>query len=185
MQRKRVFISSVQVMLFADRLEVSNPGSLPYELTIDKLYIPHRSIPANPLIAETMYLRGTIERMGTGTEELANLCIGKGLRRPDFIQEGDFRSILYRSAFELAESREKDSESSEKSSEKDSESSEKSSEKIVSMMRSNPTITIEELSVLLSKTTRAIEKNLTKLKAKGLIERVGPDKGGHWKVLKE
>jgi predicted HTH transcriptional regulator len=96
MQKRRVFISSVQVMLFVDRLEVTNPGSLPYELTIDKLYTAHRSIPANPLIAEAMYLSGTIERMGTGTEEIANLCIEKRLKKPEFIQENDFRSILYR-----------------------------------------------------------------------------------------
>jgi len=44
------------MMLFADRLEVANPGFLPYELTIDKLYTAHRSIPANPLIAKAMYI---------------------------------------------------------------------------------------------------------------------------------
>jgi hypothetical protein len=69
---------SVQVMLFADRVEVSNPGSLPYGLTIEQLYSIHNSIPANPLLAESMYLRGTIERMGTGTEDMTNLCIEKG-----------------------------------------------------------------------------------------------------------
>ena len=34
------------------------------------LYTTHRSMPANPLLAETMYLYGTIERMGTGTKEM-------------------------------------------------------------------------------------------------------------------
>jgi ATP-dependent DNA helicase RecG len=63
-------------------------------------------------------------------------------------------------------------------------SSEKSSEKIMNIMKDNPLVTIEELSVLLNKTTRTIEKNLYKLKALGLIVREGPDKGGHWKVLK-
>ena len=92
--------ASIQVMLFADRLEVANPGSLPCELTIEKLYTAHRSIPANPLIAEAMYLRGIIERMGTGTEELSSLCVRKGLKRPDFIQESDFRTILYRPGWE-------------------------------------------------------------------------------------
>jgi len=81
---------SVQVMLFADRLEITNPGRLPYELPIEKLYTAHRSIPANPLIAETMYLNGTIERMGTGTEEMTKLCLEKGLEKPEFIQELDF-----------------------------------------------------------------------------------------------
>ena len=29
---------------------------------------------------------------------------------------------------------------------------------------------------------KAIEKHIAKLKAEGIIERVGPDKGGSWKV---
>jgi len=31
-------------------------------------------------------------------------------------------------------------------------------------------------------TERAIEKQLAKLKEKEIIDRVGPDKGGHWKI---
>jgi len=87
---------SVQVMLFADRLEVANPGRLPATLPIDKLYEPHRSMPANPLMAESMYLRGTIERMGTGTLDMMEKCIDKGLKEPVFIQENDFMTVIYR-----------------------------------------------------------------------------------------
>ena len=58
---------SVQVMLFADRLEVWNPGRLPPPLTIEKLRVPHESIPGNPLLARAMYLVKYIEQMGTGT----------------------------------------------------------------------------------------------------------------------
>lgn len=47
---------SVQVMLFADRLEVWNPGALPPMLTLQQLREPHGSIPANPLLAEPLYL---------------------------------------------------------------------------------------------------------------------------------
>ena len=43
--------ASVQVMLFADRLEVWNPGTLPPPLTLRKLRIPHQSVPGNPLLA--------------------------------------------------------------------------------------------------------------------------------------
>jgi ATP-dependent DNA helicase RecG len=87
---------SVQVMLFADRLEVANPGHLPYGLTIEQLYVTHNSIPNNPLLAEPMYLRGTIERMGTGTEDMAERCIAQGLKKPDYNQSGDFRVVLFR-----------------------------------------------------------------------------------------
>ena len=56
--------ASVQVMLFADRLEVWNPGGLPPNLSLQSLRQPHGSYPANPLIAEPLYLAKYIERMG-------------------------------------------------------------------------------------------------------------------------
>jgi predicted HTH transcriptional regulator len=62
---------SVQVMLFCDRLEVWNPGELPPSLTVEKLRHPHGSIPKNPLLAEPLYLTKYIERMGTGTGDIA------------------------------------------------------------------------------------------------------------------
>jgi ATP-dependent DNA helicase RecG len=59
----------------------------------------HRSIPANPLLARPMYLFGSIEQVGTGTEMIVEKCVEKGLRKPEFVQEEDFNTILYR--FEL------------------------------------------------------------------------------------
>ncbi len=43
---------SVQVMLFSDRLEITNPGELPHSLTLESLRHPHNSVPRNPLIAD-------------------------------------------------------------------------------------------------------------------------------------
>ena len=48
-------------------LEIWNPGTLPLGLDTAKLRLPHPSIPANPLLAEPMYLAGYIERLGTGS----------------------------------------------------------------------------------------------------------------------
>jgi predicted HTH transcriptional regulator len=56
-------------------------------------------------------------------------------------------------------------------------------EKILEIITSNPQITQTQLVEMTGLTRRGIEWNLSKLKAKGLIERVGPDKGGYWKVL--
>ena len=52
----RIVISSVQVMLFADRLEVRNPVRLPPPLTLEKLREAHRSVSGNSLLAESLYL---------------------------------------------------------------------------------------------------------------------------------
>lgn len=87
---------SVQVMLFRNRLEVWNPGNLPYGLTPAKLLLPHPSIPTNPLLANPVYLAGYIERMGTGTRDIVSKCLEFGLRKPEFIQNEEFKVIIWR-----------------------------------------------------------------------------------------
>lgn len=82
--------ASVQVMLFADRLEVWNPGQLPPPLTPERLQVPHASIPHNPLIAESLYLAGIIEQAGTGILDMMELCRSAGLPKPEFRQDGGF-----------------------------------------------------------------------------------------------
>ena len=89
--------ASVQVMLFADRLEVWNPGELPPPLTPELLRLPHASIPRNPLIADPLYLAHYIEKAGTGTLDMIALCREAGLPEPDFRQDGgQFVMTLWR-----------------------------------------------------------------------------------------
>ncbi len=76
--------ASVQVMLFSDRLEVWNPGSLPPALTLKNLLKPHGSYPRNPLVAEPLYLTKYIERMGTGIRDMVERCRAAGLQDPEF-----------------------------------------------------------------------------------------------------
>ena len=80
--------ASVQVMLFKDRLEIWNPGTLPPTLTLNALKGPHPSVPTNPLIAESMYLAKYIERMGTGIRDMIVRCLEAGLPEPEFRVEG-------------------------------------------------------------------------------------------------
>lgn len=87
---------SVQVMLFADRLEVWNPGSLPPTLTLAKLRLPHGSVPGNPLLAEPLYLTKYIERMGTGTGDMIRRCRKAGLPEPEFSISDGFVITLRR-----------------------------------------------------------------------------------------
>ena len=88
--------SSVQVMLFSDRLDVMNSGRLPPPLTVEKLRIPHESVPGNPLLAESMYLHGYIERMGTGTVDMIRRCAAVNLREPEFVVSGGFVTTIRR-----------------------------------------------------------------------------------------
>ena len=63
-------------------------------------------------------------------------------------------------------------------------SAEKSTEKIIRHLAENPHATQNELAVVTGLSVRGVEKNLSRLKASGVIRRVGPDKGGHWEVVK-
>ena len=82
--------ASVEIMLFSDRLEIWNPGTLPPSLTIESLRRPHSSQPGNPLIAEPLFLTKYIEKAGTGTVDIYDNCRKTGLKPPEFRLEKDF-----------------------------------------------------------------------------------------------
>jgi len=96
MPKTRIFISSVQVMVFKDRVQVLNPGTLPLGLSTEKLKRPHASVPFNPLLAEPMYLKRYIERLGIVTADMVRIALASKLREPVFEQIEDFKTILYR-----------------------------------------------------------------------------------------
>lgn len=87
---------SVQVMLFADRLEVWNPGRLAPELTLDQLRVAHGSVPANRLVATALYLVEYIEKMGTGTLDMIERCAAAGLSEPEFSVADGFVAKIWR-----------------------------------------------------------------------------------------
>ena len=69
------------------------------------------------------------------------------------------------------------------SSVKDSvKSSVKTEDKIVNYLRQYPQITIPQLAEMLGLSTRAIEKQLAKLKEEGKVDRVGSARKGEWRV---
>ena len=51
-------------------------------------------------------------------------------------------------------------------------------------MAENPTITTRELADIVGLSVKGVEKVIRVLKAEGVLKRIGPDKGGHWEVLK-
>ena len=89
---------SVQVMLFADRLEIRNPGRLLAPLTLEMLREAHNSVPGNPLLAGSLYQTAYIERMGTGTLDMIRRCVEVGLPEPEFAVSDGFVTTIGRAA---------------------------------------------------------------------------------------
>ncbi|MGB3977019.1 MAG: hypothetical protein WBM02_00790 [bacterium] len=61
----------------------------------------------------------------------------------------------------------------------------KTSRIILDTCQKNKDITIPEIAALAGVTERSIERNIQKLQAGGLLQRVGGRKEGYWKVLDE
>ena len=59
------------------------------------------------------------------------------------------------------------------------------SDRVLALLRRNPSASRREIAATLGTTRSTVRYRLDKLRAAGKIERVGPDKGGHWKVLGE
>jgi len=47
------------------------------------------------LLAEPMYLAGYIERLGTGTRDMVNLCVAAKLKEPEFTLDDGFRVTIW------------------------------------------------------------------------------------------
>ena len=89
--------AAVQVSVFADRVEVWNPGELPPPLTPEHLRHPHSSIARNHRICEALFLARYIEKFGTGTLMMIRECRAHALPEPDFVQRaGEIVTTVWR-----------------------------------------------------------------------------------------
>lgn len=57
-----------------------------------------------------------------------------------------------------------------------------SREKIISLLREDSRLSAVALAEKIGITAKAVEKHLARLKSDGIIQRIGPAKGGHWVV---
>lgn len=61
----------------------------------------------------------------------------------------------------------------------------KTIQKIISLIKENPSITRNEIARLIGDITAdGVKYHITKLQKSGILERVGADKGGYWKINK-
>jgi len=116
--------------------------------------------------------------------------LGSGIKRAleewpdiDFTDDREgclFTVIIHRKTSKGSVDLTASSKSSVKSSGK---SSGKTENQVLSLLSDNPEMTIPELAETLGLTTRAVEKQIAKLREKGCLRRIGPARGGHWQTI--
>lgn len=73
----------IRISVFDDRLEIENPGLLPFGLTVDDL--PHGvSKLRNRVIGRVFHSLGLIEQWGSGIQRMIDACRSAGLPDPQF-----------------------------------------------------------------------------------------------------
>ena len=129
------------------------------------------------------------ERMGTGFKRMKDICKAENTPYPKI----DYTDIHFYTVFKQSREYLKMAETEEvvkkggqeKLGEKLGERLGENQARIIKLISENRHIAAKELAEKAGISTTAIEKNIAKLKQKGLLKRVGPDKGGYWKALRK
>ncbi len=193
--RDYLISAPIRLFIFDNRIEIVSPGYLPNNLTVAKIRAGNSNT-RNPILV-SFVSKGLLPYRGLGSGIKRALQEWPGI---DLIDDHDgclFTAIVHRFLSEgsgkLPESSEKTPESSGKtpessgktpeSSGKTPESSGKTEIAILKSISENNMITIPELSEQLKISTRAVEKQIARLRTKGYLRRIGAAKGGHWEVI--
>ena len=162
--------AKIQVRIFNDRIEFWNPGKLPKGWTTETLLKKHESQPPNPLIAKQFFWIKYVEEVGSGTNKIVQWCRDWGLPDPIFEYTGTSVVVTIKKAQANAKKNELPR----------IETTQKTTQKIIEEIKRNPQITRKELAVIIGLTEDGVKYHLNILQKKGLLHRIGPDKGGHW-----
>jgi predicted HTH transcriptional regulator len=187
-----------------NEIRISNPGTCRPD--IKEILEGDVSDPRNPTIFKMFALIDIGERAGSGVFNLMTLWEQTGWNNPVLEENFDAgrtslivpveledvaenkRGIDTSAKSDAVEKTAGEGKTVEKTVEKtagEGETVEKTVEKTLKLLQNNPRITQAELAELTGLTRRGVEWNISQLKANGLIERIGPDKGGYWKILQE
>jgi ATP-dependent DNA helicase RecG len=177
--------TQVSVEVYDDRVEIVNPGGLPKGLSVWNLGTV--SIRRNELISDLFFRLHKVERIGMGIQKMKEAMVAAGLREPTFASDAFFRATFQRSPEFAMKEGILGAEVSEKEPEGKAaqKTTQKTTQKVMGLIRHNPEITRRELAIELGITDSGVKYHLKKMQAQGLIRRVGPDKGGHWEVVRK
>ncbi len=175
--RDYLISAPIRLFIFDDRIEIISPGHLPNNLTVEKIRAGNSNI-RNPILVSYI-AKGLLPYKG----------IGSGIRRAlddwpdiDFLDDRDgciFTVTVYR----ITKKGSGEMDVFPKEQVLSQEGSEKSSEKFLKLLSDSPQMTILQLANQLGISTRAVEKQIAKLRERDFLKRIGPAKGGYWKVL--
>ncbi len=164
--------------------------------------------PKNPSIARVFKEIGLAEELGSGVRNIVKYGKFYSSTPPRLVEEDIFKSEICFKPSEVSGIKEPKKTTQKDTTQKDTTQKDTTqkdttqkdttqkdttqkdttqkdtTQKILDILKEKPTVSRKEIAVLLGSITEdGVKYHLNNLKKKGLIKRVGPDRGGHWVVL--
>jgi len=180
--------SNIQVYIFNDRVEIINPGGLVSGLKKEDLGKISR--PRNPLLFNLMYRMDLVEQIGSGILRINNALAGYGMSPPDIESDNAWYCIVFKRSEPVKDDvktdgfdKAPDQNATVNATVNATLNATAIQKDIIKQLQDNPNITYNILADLLKKNRATIHRNIQKLKQMNILERIGSDKKGYWKVI--
>lgn len=179
----------IQISIYDDKIYVWNDGKFPDDISQEDLFEKHRSKPYNPLIAQTFFKAGFIESWGRGFEKIKKECeeYGSPLPRVEIKSSGVMvkcvPSKVYMELLNKMKDKNVPDDVSQNVPDNVSQNLKEIEEEIMKNITDNPYITQQQMADKLKVNRKTIQRGLNSLKGKNIIERIGSDRKGFWKIL--
>ncbi len=143
-----------RISIFDDRLEIENPGLLPFGLTIDDIRQGISKL-RNRVIGRVFHALGLIEQWGSGIQRMIRACEEAGLEAPLFEEIGVHFRVTISAARRAAPA------------------VDDIDQMILSILEANPGMTTAQIARQIGRSPRATRSRLAALVARGLVVELG------------
>lgn len=183
---KDYFGPQIQMRVWDHHVEIWNDGELPEKITPENIEDVHASYPRNKNIAFVFYKAGFIESWGRGWKKICDGFVSAGLPKPTIeSKQGGVLVTFQRNNVNLSNQNPIDAQNvAVNVAEELTERQQNIIRLIEDCVAQNVAVNTKYLSEKLNVNRKTIQRDMAHLQERKLIQWVGPDKGGHWEIIK-
>lgn len=188
---KDYFGPQIQMRVWDHHVEIWNDGELPEKITPENIEDVHASYPRNKNLAFVFYKAGFIESWGRGWKKICDGFTAAGLPKPTIeSKQGGVLVTFQRNNVNLSNQNPIDAQNvaqnvAEDVAEELTERQQNIIRLIEDCVAQNVAVNTKYLSEKLNVNRKTIQRDMAHLQERKLIQWIGPDKTGQWKIIKE
>ncbi len=157
---------TIAIEKLKNSIVINNKG----ELLFPENEFGKKSEARNRLLVDLLARTDFMEKAGTGIKRVTNACVENG-NEVNFEFSDSFWVTMKTNVTDKVTDRVTDRVTDNQQT-------------IILAIKENNKVTTSDLAEIVGISQRKIKENMAKLKEYGIIERIGPPKGGHWEIIK-